>query len=61
MAIGSLSRSEFLNRLYKVVRPSTPIDSPEFLFGRSKQIIVSGMNFNQSIFLLFLYYKYSNT
>lgn len=38
MAIGSLSRNEFLTRLYKVVRPSTPIDSPEFLFGRSKQI-----------------------
>ncbi|MBN6362185.1 MULTISPECIES: AAA family ATPase [Providencia] len=38
MAIGSLSRSEFLNRLYQVVRPSTPIDSPEFLFGRNKQI-----------------------
>ncbi|CAM1017814.1 TPA: ATP-binding protein [Proteus mirabilis] len=38
MAIGSLSRSEFVERLYKVVRPSSPIDTPEFLFGRNQQI-----------------------
>lgn len=38
MSIGTLEKSEFRRRLYQVVRPSTPIDSPEFLFGRNEQI-----------------------
>ncbi|WP_447908152.1 AAA family ATPase [Serratia fonticola] len=37
MPFSDLSESEFIERLYKVVRPSQPIDAYEFLFGRDKQ------------------------
>jgi MoxR-like ATPase len=37
MPLSALSRDEFYNRLYKVVRPSQPIDASEFLFGRDRQ------------------------
>ncbi|WFN55591.1 ATP-binding protein [Dickeya lacustris] len=33
-----VSRNEFLNDLYTVVRPAEPIDTNEFLFGRSDQV-----------------------
>ena len=37
MPLSALTRDEFYNRLYKVVRPSQPIDASEFLFGRDRQ------------------------
>lgn len=37
MPLSALSRDEFYDRLYKVVRPSQPIDTSEFLFGRDRQ------------------------
>ncbi|EGT0675210.1 ATP-binding protein [Citrobacter braakii] len=37
MPLAALSRDEFYTRLYRVVRPSQPIDASEFLFGRDKQ------------------------
>ncbi|MGC1020242.1 ATP-binding protein [Pantoea agglomerans] len=37
MPLSALTRDEFYSRLYKVVRPSQPIDASEFLFGRDRQ------------------------
>ncbi|WP_336195608.1 ATP-binding protein [Hafnia paralvei] len=37
MPFSSLTDQEFYSRLYKVVRPSQPIDASEFLFGRDRQ------------------------
>lgn len=37
MPLSALSPDEFYSRLYKVVRPSQPIDASEFLFGRDRQ------------------------
>ncbi|RYM60012.1 Predicted ATPase (AAA+ superfamily) [Serratia quinivorans] len=39
MLFPELDESEFIERLYRVVRPSQPIDASEFLFGRDKQYL----------------------
>ncbi len=37
MPLSALNTDDFYERLYKVVRPSQPIDASEFLFGRDRQ------------------------
>lgn len=37
MLLAKMDTEEFYERLYKVVRPSQPIDASEFLFGRDRQ------------------------
>lgn len=37
MPLSALNTDDFYKRLYKVVRPSQPIDASEFLFGRVRQ------------------------